>query len=472
MVDGKSVKNDTHVDIPPQFSLPNFVGERENPLGGRFKLVLQSVICHDGDSVHSGHYFSYLHRGRKVVDGDSESPEKLSDSTSPPDYSDDVWLRHNDLKTPKVSEVLDFEKEREETIGKSAYMLFYQVRPLNNTPITHLTQDCPSQSQVDSDILLSSEENQDCALSEPPQYTEHETAIPTTKANLETNSLNDSRQVNVNLLPGSGVPPLFRLNSDPPASPIVPINTITQDGLLRRSDGDESQNIPISFDGINDSTISINSNRPSEYSDDRRPSVVSTVDLGTAPASGAITPAEESTNGSQQSILDVSKNTTDAELARATEEAADGQRKSRFGIRKVGKSRPTSKSRPPSQEDEGQKRNSAMFTLWKRGSKDPLPNFLKGDSSQTLDKFTELDEEHPRRSLNINFESGLSKGEHNNNFGRSKSKKEKKRSKSKTPRTSLEESHRPESHSSRHKGKGKEIPETDSGQPDRTCTIM
>lgn len=64
--EGAARRRDTFVDIPLEIAVPNFVSDDsmqdEGPLVGNFRLVLQSVICHRGVSVHSGHYIC-LSRG-------------------------------------------------------------------------------------------------------------------------------------------------------------------------------------------------------------------------------------------------------------------------------------------------------------------------------------------------------------------------------------------------------------------------
>lgn len=108
---GGTLRDPRRVDIPLQIALPTFVaddamGEDDGPLYGSFKLVLQSAICHRGNSVHSGHYVA-------LIRGDHGK-----------------WLRFDDLATPRVSEV-DPEKAFEE---ESPYMLFYQVQPIEEDP--------------------------------------------------------------------------------------------------------------------------------------------------------------------------------------------------------------------------------------------------------------------------------------------------------------------------------------------------
>jgi hypothetical protein len=127
--DGQARKNSTYIDIPLEIQFPHFVSdetvEEEGPSMGNFKLSLQSIICHEGDSVHRGHYFSYI-RAAEVSDGDSASGRRLSNSSLPPNYPLDRWVRHNDLATPRV-EYVDIAKAMKE---KTPYLLFYQVQPI------------------------------------------------------------------------------------------------------------------------------------------------------------------------------------------------------------------------------------------------------------------------------------------------------------------------------------------------------
>ena len=130
--DGHARKNSTFIDIPLEIQFPHFVSdetmEEEGPSMGNFKLSLQSIICHEGDSVHRGHYFSYI-RAAEVSDGDSASDRRLSNSILPPNYPLDRWIRHNDLATPRV-EYVDIAKAMKE---KTPYLLFYQVQPIYDT---------------------------------------------------------------------------------------------------------------------------------------------------------------------------------------------------------------------------------------------------------------------------------------------------------------------------------------------------
>jgi uncharacterized UBP type Zn finger protein len=66
---GEPMRQNTYIDIPDSLRLPRFMladgstdEEGENSttaLTGDYKLVLQSVICHRGESLSSGHYISF-----------------------------------------------------------------------------------------------------------------------------------------------------------------------------------------------------------------------------------------------------------------------------------------------------------------------------------------------------------------------------------------------------------------------------
>lgn len=91
--------------------------EEEGPLFGNFKLVLQSVVCHRGVTVDSGHYISLVRANSSNSKGSSHSD----------DSADDTWLRFDDLANPRVMEV-DIKKALRE---ESPYLLFYQVQPID-----------------------------------------------------------------------------------------------------------------------------------------------------------------------------------------------------------------------------------------------------------------------------------------------------------------------------------------------------
>ncbi|KAL8736982.1 MAG: hypothetical protein Q9181_002150, partial [Wetmoreana brouardii] len=114
---GEAKRKNTYVDIPLEFALPHFIQDdnmaEDAPPFGNFKVLLQSVVCHQGTRVDSGHYIGLV---------------RASDPGQP---DQDRWLRHDDLAPERVAEVDNIQQFlREET----PYLLFYQVVPLDGDP--------------------------------------------------------------------------------------------------------------------------------------------------------------------------------------------------------------------------------------------------------------------------------------------------------------------------------------------------
>lgn len=120
-LNGTPKRLNTYIDIPLEIALPHFVSDDrmndEGPLFGNFKLVLQSVVCHRGVSVDSGHYISLVR---------ANSHERPVTSHSEDDQTT-TWLRFDDLSNPRVADVDIKQALREE----SPYLLFYQVQPID-----------------------------------------------------------------------------------------------------------------------------------------------------------------------------------------------------------------------------------------------------------------------------------------------------------------------------------------------------
>ncbi|KAK8219411.1 ubiquitin carboxyl-terminal hydrolase-domain-containing protein [Phyllosticta paracitricarpa] len=118
---GQPVRRGTYIDIPLEIALPHFISDdrlhEEGPLFGNFQLVLQSVVCHRGVSVDSGHYISLV-RGREASGG--HDINHIIDDESP-------WMRFDDLAKDRVTHVNIHQALREET----PYLLFYQVCPID-----------------------------------------------------------------------------------------------------------------------------------------------------------------------------------------------------------------------------------------------------------------------------------------------------------------------------------------------------
>ena len=113
---GTAVKRKTHIDIPLEIGLPHFIQDdkmaEDGPAFGNFKLSLQSVVCHQGVSVESGHYISLV-----------RSPD-------PQENGEDRWMRFDDLAKERITYT-----NVEQFLGvKSPYLLFYQVIPIEGDP--------------------------------------------------------------------------------------------------------------------------------------------------------------------------------------------------------------------------------------------------------------------------------------------------------------------------------------------------
>ena len=116
---GKAIRLATPVDIPIEIGLPHFIQddhmEDDGPIYGNFKLSLQSVVCHRGNSVHSGHYIC-LTRSTNLK-GDSRSSSGNSNH----------WMRFDDLAAQRIT-LIDIEKALKE---ETPYLLFYQIQPID-----------------------------------------------------------------------------------------------------------------------------------------------------------------------------------------------------------------------------------------------------------------------------------------------------------------------------------------------------
>lgn len=103
---GTPIRNGVEIKIPTEIELPHFVGDDDMEDSGKFRLLLQSAVCHRGTTTNAGHYIS-------LIRGD-----------------DDKWLRFDDLAKDRVVEV-DRSKAFSE---ESPYLLFYQVQALEGPP--------------------------------------------------------------------------------------------------------------------------------------------------------------------------------------------------------------------------------------------------------------------------------------------------------------------------------------------------
>lgn len=126
---GTPQRLDTHIDIPLEIGLPHFISDdhmkEEGPLFGNFKLSLQSVVCHRGVSLNSGHYISLIRGQAPNAASSSNTNERpvSPDSDDPPA----PWMRFDDLAQERVSYVDIAQALKEEL----PYLLFYQVQPID-----------------------------------------------------------------------------------------------------------------------------------------------------------------------------------------------------------------------------------------------------------------------------------------------------------------------------------------------------
>tara|TARA_R110002003_G_scaffold48_14_gene4023 strand:+ start:6722 stop:7777 length:1056 start_codon:yes stop_codon:yes gene_type:complete len=147
---GAPKRLDTFIDIPLEIGLPHFISDdrmkEEGPLFGNFKLVLQSVVCHRGVSLDSGHYVALIR---------ATAHERPMTSHSDEDQDLDTWQRFDDLANPRVTEV-DIKKALRE---ESPYLLFYQVQP------------------IDEELAM---------RGDPPTYNEAQSSLPSVDPSRET----------------------------------------------------------------------------------------------------------------------------------------------------------------------------------------------------------------------------------------------------------------------------------------------
>ncbi|KAK3325409.1 ubiquitin carboxyl-terminal hydrolase-domain-containing protein [Apodospora peruviana] len=126
---GVPVRQNTHIDIPDSLRLPHFMVLDDNSeqeldgLSQEYKLVLQSVVCHRGDSLHSGHYIAFARVAPKLL-----TDNRRHDLDPPPDYEEAQWAKFDDLAIGnRVSYVDEFKEALREEMP---YLLFYQIVPM------------------------------------------------------------------------------------------------------------------------------------------------------------------------------------------------------------------------------------------------------------------------------------------------------------------------------------------------------
>ncbi|CAG7555586.1 unnamed protein product [Fusarium equiseti] len=246
---GQPKRHNTFIDIPDSLRLPHFMladdpkpEEDENVLNTDYKLVLQSVICHRGDSLQSGHYVSFARVAPKLL-----KDNRRHDFDPPPDYEEAQWVKFDDLQIEsRVTYVDDIRTALKEEMP---YLLFYQVMPMVEVAP-------PSIDDPDT---------------EPPSYNDSKISIelpPTPSRSNRLGSLEEGYFDSTPTLENSQ-----RLSSKPPSI------RLSMDGEKPRRSEDGADRFPGSLTGS------------------RRPSAVWTESAPHTPNSHspAITPSEEPT---------------------------------------------------------------------------------------------------------------------------------------------------------------------------------
>lgn len=146
---GQAIRLNTFIDIPTEIGLPSFIQDDNMdvnaPIYGNFKLSLQAVVCHRGNSVDSGHYIA-------IVRGTSDNPgpnAAARTSVEPSRY----WMRFDDLAIERVT-LVDIDQALK---TESPYLLFYQILPIDeDAAAANLQATGPSSrasnATLDSDI--------------------------------------------------------------------------------------------------------------------------------------------------------------------------------------------------------------------------------------------------------------------------------------------------------------------------------
>ncbi|RAL05563.1 ubiquitin C-terminal hydrolase family protein [Aspergillus ibericus CBS 121593] len=145
---GKAVRLNTFIDIPTEIGLPHFIQDdsmdEEGPIYGNFKLSLQAMVCHRGNSVDSGHYISIV-RGTSAGAPPASSHGPDQDMTSPD--ASRYWMRFDDLAKERVT-LVDIEQAMKH---ESPYLLFYQILPINEDAAAANLFDKPPSSEMSAD---------------------------------------------------------------------------------------------------------------------------------------------------------------------------------------------------------------------------------------------------------------------------------------------------------------------------------
>jgi Ubiquitin carboxyl-terminal hydrolase len=121
---GVTKRLNTLIDIPLEILLPHFIsdGSQDDGWGSsfsRFKLSLQSVICHRGASIEAGHYVTLV----RPCPNEPDAGPEMADVE--PKFR---WILFDDLAREKRVKYVDVRKALKDEVP---YLVFYQVQPVN-----------------------------------------------------------------------------------------------------------------------------------------------------------------------------------------------------------------------------------------------------------------------------------------------------------------------------------------------------
>ncbi|KAK3905331.1 ubiquitin carboxyl-terminal hydrolase-domain-containing protein [Staphylotrichum tortipilum] len=280
---GVPVRQNTFIDIPDSLRLPHFMvvddakeeDQDPNGLSQGYKLVLQSVICHRGDSIHSGHYVAYARVAPKLL-----TDNRRHDHDPPPDYEEPQWVRFDDLAIENRVQPVDDIQQCLRRQEEMPYVLIYQIVPV-------------------MDVATTSTEG---SVTEPPRYVESTTDVPGTPS-VETAS--DLGQLSKSTTSSYFESATTLASSAPPIRPSAELERPP-----RFSFDDEGQSLSVQTDTSRRASITFSD--PVTAAPNPHPNPTPTPEA--AASSPAITPQDE---------------TTGARLSRAAAKFKAGASKSR-----------------------------------------------------------------------------------------------------------------------------------------------
>ncbi|KAF6819732.1 ubiquitin carboxyl-terminal hydrolase family protein [Colletotrichum sojae] len=201
-------RHNTFIDIPDSLRLPHFMlaGEtqlEEDPNGFsmEYKLVLQSVVCHRGDSLSSGHYISFARVAPKLL-----TDNRRHELDPPPDYEEAQWVKFDDLNLE--SRVTYVDDIRQALKDEMPYLLFYQIVPMVDVASAEETEtEPPSYNESKVSVNLPTTPN-------PPDGTH--SGIPSSKSDyFENVSVSPPKAPSIRFSSDVERPSRFSLDDEP-----------------------------------------------------------------------------------------------------------------------------------------------------------------------------------------------------------------------------------------------------------------